>query len=287
MIRKPLLLAIFVLLFAGMACNVSINLPVTKINTGPTQTDEISLPMPDASNADVTLEFGYGELNLAPGAETALLEGTATYNVPELKPKTSTSGNTIRVETGDLNIKGIPSFSDNVKNTWDLKLGDMPMDLHIKAGAYKGRFELGGLSLTSLDIGDGASDVELNFSEQNLVEMTTLHYETGASNIHLSGLGNANFQSMDFHSGAGNYSLDFSGDFQRDANVSIELGVSHLEITVPQGVNATVVFDGSISNVNPSGGWSKSGNNYTLSGSGHSLSINVKIGAGSMDLLTK
>jgi hypothetical protein len=287
MMRRPLILAVIVLLFVGLACNVSVNLPVTRINTGPTQTDEISVPVPDASSADLTLEFGYGELNLAPGAEEALVEGTATYNVQELKPKTSTSGNNIRVETGDLNIKGIPSFSNNVKNTWDLKLDNMPMDLHIKAGAYKGRYELGGLSLTSLDISDGASDVELNFSEPNLVEMSSLHYETGASNIHLIGLGNANFQSMDFHSGAGNYSLDFSGDLQRDATISIESGVSHLEITVPQGVDARVAFEGSLTNINASGGWSKSGNDYTLSGSGPSLTINVKLGAGSLDLLTK
>ena len=55
-------------------------------------------------------------------------------------------------------------------NKWELNLSDRPMELKIFAGAYQGDFELGGLSLTSLRIADGAADVNVNFSELNQVE---------------------------------------------------------------------------------------------------------------------
>jgi hypothetical protein len=72
------------------------------------------------------------------------------------------------------------------------------MHLVINGGAYQGRIELGGLSLLSLEVNDGASDVKLEFSEPNGVVMDTLKYSTGASNVELSGLANANFKSMVF-----------------------------------------------------------------------------------------
>ena len=72
------------------------------------------------------------------------------------------------------------------------------MDLTIESGAYDGTFEFGGLSLNNLTIKDGAANVELAFSEPNLVEMSTFRYETGASDVKMSGLANANFSIFDF-----------------------------------------------------------------------------------------
>ena len=67
------------------------------------------------------------------------------------------------------------------------------MDLSIDAGAYDGNMELGGLALKSLTVKDGAASVNLSFSEPNLIEMSRLSYSTGASEVKLSGLANANF----------------------------------------------------------------------------------------------
>jgi hypothetical protein len=41
------------------------------------------------------------------------------------------------------------------------------MDLTINAGAYRGTLELGDLSLTRLDINDGASQATVEFSMPN------------------------------------------------------------------------------------------------------------------------
>lgn len=284
---------ILVLVFAGttLACSFTVNLPslpslpAVDVKTGPIREESIEVPAPSAESAQVTINFGAGNLNLAPGAENALIQGTATYNVEDLKPVIETNSNRVRLSTGELKIRGIPSFDNNLKNVWELKLGDLPMNLSINAGAYQGRFELGGVPLQTLDVTDGASNVELSFSEPNPVEMSSLRYETGASDVTLTGLGNANFDNMIFRSGAGDYLLDFTGTLQRDAEAEVRSGISQVSLAVPEEMNVVVIFSGGLTNIDTTGNWQKSGDEeYTHQGSGPTLTIRVEMGAGSLRL---
>ena len=158
------------------------------------------------------------------------------------------------------------------------------MALTIKAGAYIGNFEFGNLSLSTLHIADGASDVDVNFSQPNQIQMQTLRYETGASNITLNNLANANFSTMIFESGAGNYTLDFSGQLQNDANVFIETGLSSLTISVPETAHAQVNIEGGLANITNRGKWDQSGNQYSISGEGPKLTITIEMNAGNITL---
>ena len=238
----------------------------------------------DDAVADISLAFGAGSIDLQPGAVDALLTGTAEYNVEDFKPEVDINGDNVTISQGDLNVHGIPEFQDDLINNWDLQFGSAPFFLRINAGAYTADYELGGLALTGLEITDGAADVDLKFSEPNLTEMETLTYNTGASNISLEGLGNANLSELIFRSGAGSYTLDFSGDLQRDMTISIESGISSVTIIVPDGVAAEVVFDGGMSNVTYDDGWDKDGSTYTLAGDGYTLTFTVKLGAGNLEL---
>ncbi len=279
---KPILFAILALALAASACGININLPEAKV-PGPEVTDEISVPAPDAKPARLMLEFGAGELVLAPGAEGGLVSGTATYNVPDFKPEVKTDGGEVVLKQGEYRVSGIPNF-DGLKNEWDLRLGAQPMALEIKAGAYKGEFDLGGLALTSLSVNDGAAEVTVDFSALNLEKMSLLTYKTGASNVTLKNLANANFVSMVFDSGAGNYKLDFGGELQRDASVSIRSGMSNLTLVIPEGVAATVKVNGGLSNVQFPSGWSQSGDLYTQAGGGPALTIVIEMGAGNVQI---
>ena len=288
MFRKPILISILTLGLASLACQAAApDMPITKVTTGPTETTEIAVPFPDADSAELTLTFGAGELKIEPDGKELLVEGLATYNVLDFKPQINIDGNKVSVETGDLDIKGIPNLGDDIKNKWDLKLGNMPMRLSLNAGAYEGHIDLGGLALESLDVADGAADLELEFSQPNPAEMTTLRYTTGASNVKLKGLANANFLSMIFRCGAGDYTLDFSGGLKRDAAVTIEAGLSQVIIIVPQGTSAQVIFNGGLTNIDVSDEWQISDKTYTLAGSGPTLTINVDMGAGNLELRTE
>ena len=179
------------------------------------------------------------------------MEGTAIYNVEDLKPKINKNGNSIEIRQGNFN--GLPFFED-MKNEWDLKLSNTPLDLNVEAGAYEGNMELGGLALKSLTVQDGASHVDISFKDPNQTEMSVLRYETGASDVKLTGLGNANFSTLTFSGGAGNYTLDFSGELQRDGVVTVESGLGNLSLIVPDDVDAVVTVEGAALNVNHGSG---------------------------------
>lgn len=287
MLRKPILYIILTLALATMACGLSINLPIQDVKTGSLQTDEINVPAPQAEVIDLTLAFGGGEMTLQPGDDTYLLSGTAIYNVPDFKPELSTEGNSVRLESGNLEVNGIPKFDDDIRNEWNFRLGTQPLDLHINAGAYQADIDLGGLSIRSLQVTDGASDVNLRFTAPNQQEMDTLSYETGASDVTLSELGNANFNYMTFRGGAGSYTLDFSGELRRDAIVRIESGISRVTIIIPKGLAAVVNTSGGLSNVDTDGDWSKSGNQYRVEGGERILTFDVTMSAGTLELQVK
>jgi hypothetical protein len=277
--KSKLITAFLALALATLACGSNIDLPKTPTPSADV-VDEITVPIPKTDEVSLRLAFGAGEMTLAPGAKK-LVEGTATYNYEAFKPKVDIDGGNVQIQMSEVN--SIPSF-DNLKNKWDLKLGDTPMDLMIESGAYDGTFEFGGLALNNLTIKDGAANVELAFSEPNLVEMSTFRYKTGASNVKMSGLANANFSIFDFSSGAGDYTLDFSGELQRDATIKISSGLSNIIVVIPEDVDAVVTVDSGASNVNAGSNWKQNGDVYKQKGEGSTLTFVIEIGAGNVTL---
>lgn len=278
------ILPVMAILALGLsACGFSVTLPGTQPN-GPTTTDQITLPMPSdvTQSVDVTLSFGVGTLKVHSGTQS-LISGTATYNVADFKPVITMNGRAVSIAEGNWHLTGLPDLS-NVKNEWDLALGNVPLNLTVDGGAYNATYHLGGLAVTNLTIKDGAAQSTLDFDSPNAAQMNLLRYETGASNVSLTGLANANFASLDFSSGAGNYTLDFSGKLKRDGSVNIETGVSNLTLIIPQGIPVQVTAEGGLSNVAHGSGWTKNGNIFTQAGTGPQLTIVVNLGAGNLSL---
>ena len=288
MLPRSMFIILVVTMLVTMGCGFTFTIPVSDVKTGPTVIEEVEVPIPEGAEVvDLTFGFGAGEMRLSPGDEDLLVRGTATYNVDDFKPDIITSGDSVRINTGDLELKGFPNFAEQLVNEWNFELAPVPMNLRVEAGAYQGRMELGGLALESLRVIGGASEVKLVFSEPNLIPMSLLRYDTGASSVTLEGLANANFDKMRFEGGAGEFSLDFSGELQRDATITVDAGLSSVKIIVPRGVNAKVFFDGGLSNVDVQGNWEKVGNVYSTSGDGPRLTINVNLGAGNLELLNR
>jgi hypothetical protein len=276
MYRKMISL-IFILVLGVSACGVSFKLP--EIKPGATQTFPIEVTQPgDTTNPTrLVLTFGAGELNIVPGGDL-LASGLATYNVADFEPEITSNDGLVKITQGSYTLNKLPNLG-KVINNWDLKLGSVPMDLEISAGAYNADIELGDLSLTNLTVKDGASDVRLAFSEPNRNEMNLLRYETGASQVTLKGLANANFSLMEFTGGAGNYSLDFSGILKRNASASVNTGLGNLTIIIPETLPVQLTIDGSLANISIGSNWVKNGITYTQAGSGPMLTIVVKVGA--------
>lgn len=284
MYRNPIFPVFLVVALFASACSFTIDIPRTRLETGPTETEAINIPLledPEAV-ADVEITFGAGRLSVEGGAEGALIEGTATYNVKEFKPQVSRSASRVQLSQGD--VPGIPNIVGSIRNEWELLLGEAPMNLRITAGALDGDFDLGSLSLQNLAMTTGAGDVRVSFSQPNQTEMETLSHESGVGRARLNNLANANFASMTFKGGAGDYHLDFSGDLQRDAVVNVEAGMGNLTIVVPEGTAARLSVEGGLASVDRRGSWRSSGDGYTQPGEGPSLTFVVKMGAGNLEL---
>jgi hypothetical protein len=255
-------------------------LPGTTTQTGDTQTLTVSEAAPAGRPVKVTIGMGGGKFNLSSGA-SKLLEGTIKYNVKEWKPVFTRQTDSLSlVQTNSVNT--LPGA--NIINEWNLKLGKFPMDLTVNAGAYEGKLDLTGLPLTNLTITDGASKAQVLFSSPNPEKMQLLSYRTGASDVKLVGLGNANFTEMSFEGGAGTYDLGFSGQFQRDSNVHITSGVSSITITCPLSVFCKININGALTDVTTGGEWKVDGRSYTNGGSGPTLTIVIDMGLGSLKL---
>jgi hypothetical protein len=100
--------------------------------------------------------------------------------------------------------------------------------------------------------------------------------------VKLKGLANANFSTLTFSGGAGNYTLDFNGELQRNATVTVESGLGNLSLIVPEDMNAVITVEGAALNISSGSGWTQNGQKYSQKGSGPSLTILVKMAAGNL-----
>jgi hypothetical protein len=67
-------------------------------------------------------------------------------------------------------------------------------------------------------------------------------------------------------------------------DVNIESGVSSVTVIIPRGTNAQVITDSGLMTVSTNGDWQQSGDTYLLTGEGNTITIHVKMGAGSLKL---
>lgn len=280
--RIPPFFHIALLIFVTLACSYG-NPGLQKLETGSTQTLTFNEPLPNTKNVqDVTLSMAVADFNLSGGAG-ALLEGEIHYNVQEWKPTIKNRGNSLTVSQGESNntLRGIPE--KDVVNRWDIKLGNIPMNLILTAAVYEGTLDLSGLPIQSLVVQEGASTSEIRFDTLNPTKMQ-IAYQTGASEISFLGLANANLTEMNFEGGAGKYTFDFSGDLQHNASVNIQAFLSDIHIRVPTGVYAQVSVDGGMHNLSVEGAWTGENDSFENEGSGPQLTIVVEMDAGELRL---
>ena len=274
------IIPLVVLALAMLACSVTVNVPT--VDTGVSETYEINeSALTDVETNKISIEMGAGSLDISSGA-SALIEGTIEYNVNAWVPSIDRSSDEITLsQTTDSNI-GIPD--GDIINRWNLKFGDYPIDLELATGAYEGDLNLSGLSITNLYISDGASKATVRFDSLNPVQMDELAYKTGASDVELLGLGNANVSNISFDSGVGSYTLDFSGDVQRDIEARVESGMSDMTIIIPSDVRAIIIMDGALSNVDATGTWTISGTTYECGDSGPLITVKLDMAVGNLNL---
>lgn len=281
--KKTIVIIFTVLVITTMACTFSVDIP--RVETGSLQTVEISENAPEnGATGFLSVIMGGGRLSIS-GHGDQWVSGKLDYNIPLWQPEINRRNADLEITQDTKGNIGLPN--NKIINDWELMIGNVPTDLVVKAGAYKGNLDLSGIPITNLEINDGASQAEVTFDQLNPEIMKSLIYKTGASQISLYGLANANFDEMQFDGGAGSYTLDFSGDLQHDTDISVNFGLGDVKIIIPKGMPAQVIVDGGLNNVELTGTWSIDGSVYNVNGNGPKLYFRVKMGLGNLQLISR
>jgi hypothetical protein len=174
---------------------------------------------------------------------------------------------------------------------YELEFGkERPFALTIETGASDFDLDLGGVPLSRLLVRQGAGKFELGFPQPNPEPMEMLEISSGAAAIELENLANANFSELRLSGGAASYELDFGGSLSRDAEVSIETGMSGVVVSVPTSTATRVTAETTLGSVDVGDGYTKSEGAFSteaaLRGNGPVLRIRAGVRLGSLQLRT-
>lgn len=278
--NKRLIIAIVVLVLSSFACSLQ-NIEMRTIET---QEVVIAESLPDNNDeTELVFQMSGGKFMLNPGAQ-GLVNGTITYNVEQWEPEFTRSNNTYKITQVDpFRLSGIPS--GDVVNRWEFGLTTaLPLNISVTGGASENEFNFSGLQISQLAITQGASETDIRFDVPNPIVMKDFTFKTGASSADIYGLINANFERMSMSAGAGDYKLDFSGTLTHDVYVEIKAGVSNMSITIPSSMKVVVNNTGAISNINTTGTWMLTDNTYTTLNEGYTLTIDLNMAVGNVNL---
>jgi hypothetical protein len=128
-----------------------------------TQTDNQTISLEGAKDAEVEVRMGAGELTLKGATQAPLLEAAFRYNRERLRPEVDyrVAGSRGILRVGQRRRSGI-NFG-RIHNKWDLRLTDaVPLDLNVRLGAGESKIDLRGLDVTALDINMGVGEMTLD-----------------------------------------------------------------------------------------------------------------------------
>lgn len=192
---------------------------------------------------DVEVTYGAGRLRVAPAEPGLLYRMELRYDEEAFRPVNEYRNGRLRLGSeGD--GEGISLGRGRSEGELELKLArGVPMDLRMRFGAVRADLDLGGLSLTDLRLSTGASESRIDVSEPNPVPMGRAELEVGAAEFTARHLGNLNTERIDIDAGVGEVTLEFTGRWQRDAEVAVDLGLGALELRFPEGVGVRLEND--------------------------------------------
>src|SRR5918997_5088190 len=237
----------------------------------------INVAYPPAKDLHLQIALGACRFKARPGDGDAWVAGTYHDPTDRRSVRILEEGQSVTITETEPSFEHIPSVFGGVPR-YELEFGkERPFALTIETGASDFDLDLGGVPLSRLMVRQGAGKLELGFSVPNPEPMQLLEVSSGAAGIELVNLANANLSEMRLSGGAASYELDFGGTLLRDAQVSIETGLSGVEVTVPASTAARIVAETTLGSVEVGNGFTKREGAFltdgTLRGEGPNLAI--------------
>lgn len=200
----------------------------------------------------VNVQYGAGRLNVGATDEGLLYRMQLRYDEEKFEPVADLEGDRLRL--------GVESIRRNIDiggrhgGELDLVLArGVPMALDLEFGAVRADVDLGGLSLSELRLSTGASEATIDVSEPNPEPMSRASFDIGAADFMARHLGNLNTERIEVDAGVGEVTLAFTGEWRRDARVSIDMGIGALELHFPEGLGVRLSKDSFLTSLDSQG----------------------------------
>ena len=208
------------------------------------RTVTMSHQIEDNSEIRVFVEYGAGHLKIGAADGGVLYRMNLRYDEDIFEPVSDFSGDRLHLGVESIG-RGFNIGRNKQSGELDLEFArGIPMDMDLEFGAVRADIDFGGLALTDLDLSTGASQSTIDISEPNSVGMSTARFEIGAAEFEARHLGNLNAERIEVDAGVGQVTLWLNGRWQRDASVSIDMGLGALELRVPEALGLRLRKEG-------------------------------------------
>ena len=234
------------------------------------------------------LELGFGKLEIEAGTSGRLYDLDLYYDENALEPELNLDRQG-KNATLDFSFKG--------KSRWGRRIGNTRASLRVnpgikfrlraETGVTASEINLSGMTVESLDLEAGVGETSIQVASRNRTRCREIQIRNGVGTLEAVGLGNLRFEKLAFEGGVGAAELDFSGEWEDDAEVEIEVGVGGIEIRLPRDLGAEVRMSGSFLSGIDLSGFRKEGNTYysdNLDRVSHVVRIRIRAGIGGVSI---
>jgi len=201
--------------------------------------------MPPAGR--VVLDIGQCELHVKPGppGEPARVDAKFDPNAYELSERfdegDQDKGWTYEVEFQRTSISSFMEALSRLMRGASPKVvvylpPDVPYDLELTVSQGGGEIELGGLWLTNVDVDFMQGGADVSFSDPLRYPAEKLRFEFSMGGGDVRRIGNASPRVVDIEIGMGGGDIDFRGEWQRDATISIDQSMGGVSVRLPDNV---------------------------------------------------
>jgi hypothetical protein len=190
----------------------------------------------------IEIDARLADLDIVPGppGSPLLLEARwddARYRLDEsLQPQGDGWRYELRFHGHGLRLIQIDGNSDVIAGGNGLRL-TIPRDRSVSLvghfGLGESALDLGGLSLSSVDLQFGAGEHRLAFAEPTAQPLSLLRVEGSFGEITIDGAGNASPRRLAVKHGMGDLVLDLTGQWRNDGDVELHLGMGDSEVHLP------------------------------------------------------
>jgi hypothetical protein len=193
-------------------------------------------------SVDVRIDIGSLEISSAPGP--SLYDLSIEYDKSAYQPDVSYQPGSEGQLLFKLEGRHEGGIRERHNNRVRLNFGEtVPVSLKVDTGVGDARLALSRLKITKLELEAGVGGARVSAYEPNSSICSDVRIRNGVGSLDAVGLGNLNFNRLEFEGGVGGANLDFSGQWKRDAEIRLAVGVGGVSVRMPREVGVRVVAE--------------------------------------------